>query len=204
VQIGEANARGMILMGATQVFAERGVRAASVDDLLTASGISRRTFYRLYASKEDVVVALYRIGTEGLLESCRLAIAKARDPIRQLEGCVDAHLQNARERGRLVFVLGGEAQRHESALHPRRMEVHEALVTMLAHGVEDGTSVDPLLFRALVLALEGVTRLVVEEGGEGRNVTDAAIERARRVMYRVATATLTGQGPGVAPIPMRG
>lgn len=203
VQIGEATARAMVLMGAASVFAKLGVRAASVNDVLEASGISRRTFYRLYTSKEDVAVALYRLGTEKLLATCRTAIANARDPIRQLEGCIDAHLQNARELGRLVFVLGGEASRQESALHAPRMETHQALVTMLAQGVEHGERVDPLLFRALVLALEGVTRMVLEEGDEGRQVSDSAIERARRVMYRLATATLMGDGINVAPMPMR-
>lgn len=203
VQIGETTARAMVLMGAATVFAKRGLRAASVNDLLTASGISRRTFYRLYSNKEDVAVALYRIGTERLLATCRAAIARTNDPIRQLEGCIDAHLQNARELGRLVFVLGGEASRQESALHAPRMETHNALVTMLTQGVENGEQVDPLLFRALVLALEGVTRMVLEEGDEGRLVSDMAIERARRVMYRIASATLMGQGPSVAPMPTR-
>ena len=203
VQLGETTARAMVLMGAAGVFATRGVRAASVNDLLAASGISRRTFYRLYTSKEDVALALYQLGTERLLAMCRAAIARTRDPIRQLEGCIDAHLQNARTVGRLVFVLGGEASRQESALHAPRMETHDALVAMLMQGVEDGGRIDPLLFRALVLALEGVTRMVLEEGDEGRQVSDAAIERARRVMYRIASATLMGHGPSVAPMPMR-
>lgn len=201
VQIGEANVRVMILAGATRVFAELGARGASVQDVLAASGVSRRTFYRVYQSKEDILVALYRIGTDGLLEACRAAMARESDPLRQLQGCIDAHLGNARGLGRLVFVLGGEAQRQESALHARRMEVHRALVVMLQEGLGPSTRVDPLLLRALVLSLEGVTRIVLEEGDEGRDVTDESIERARAVMYRVATATLVGAGPGVTPLP---
>lgn len=203
VQIGEAAARAQILQGAAVVFADRGVRAASVEDLLAASGISRRTFYRLYQSKEDVVEALYHLGTQGLLDACRRAVSRETDPLRQLQGCIDAHLRNAHDIGRLVFVLGGEAQRLESSLHARRMQVHEILVTMLLEGTptRGGKRVDPLLLRALVLALEGVTRIVLEEGDEGRHVTDASIERARRVMSRLATATLVGEGPGVAPLP---
>jgi hypothetical protein len=50
VQIGEAQARGMVLQGGAMVFAEKGTRAASVEDILTAGRISRRTFYRLYTS----------------------------------------------------------------------------------------------------------------------------------------------------------
>ncbi|HVU00410.1 MAG TPA: TetR/AcrR family transcriptional regulator [Polyangiaceae bacterium] len=202
VQIGEASARALVLRGAALVFADRGLRAASVEDLLTASGISRRTFYRLYESKEDVADALYRLGTDGLVEACRAAVSRETDPLAQLRGCIDVHLKNARDLGRIVFVLGGEAQRLESSLHARRMEVHEVLVKMLHEGMPRAAKkVDPLLLRALVLALEGVTRLVLEEGDEGRKVTDESIERARRVMYRLASATLVGEGPGVTPLP---
>jgi AcrR family transcriptional regulator len=202
VQLGEASARALILRGAASVFAELGVRAASVDDLLAAAGVSRRTFYRLYQNKEDVAEALYRFGTEGLLSACRAAVSRETEPLRQLQGCIDAHLRNARDMGRLVFVLGGEGQRRESSLHPRRMEVHDLLVQMLHEGMpRTSKRIDPLLFRALVLALEGVTRIVLEEGDEGRQVTDASIERARRVMSRLASATLVGEGEGVAPLP---
>ena len=203
VQLGEESARALVLRGAAMLFAERGVRVASVEDLLAAAGISRRTFYRLYESKEDVAEALYRLGTENLLAACRLAVSAETDPIRQLQGCIDAHLKNARDMGRLVFVLGGEAQRLESSLHARRTEVHDVLVQMLHDGMPQrgGRRVDPLLLRALVLALEGVTRIVLEEGDEGRHVTEASIERARRVMSRLASATLVGEGPSVAPLP---
>lgn len=193
----------MILQGAARVFAQRGVRAATVEDILTAARVSRRTFYRLYEGKEDVMLALYMIGTQGLMDACRRVIEQEHDPLQQILRFIDAHLHNARELGRLVFVLGGEAQRHESSLHARRIEVHETLTALLLQGASAHyqVKIDPFLFRSVLLALEGVTRMVLEEGDEGRAVTDVSIERARRVMRRVATATLAGEGPGVAPLP---
>jgi AcrR family transcriptional regulator len=202
-QLGEDTARAMILQGAARVFAQRGVRLATVEDILTAARVSRRTFYRLYEGKEDVMLALYLIGTQGLLDVSRRVIEQERDPVQQIVRLIDAHLHNARELGRLVFVLGGEAQRRESSLHARRIEVHETLTTLLLDGTtaQYRTKIDPFLFRSVLLALEGVTRMVLEEGDEGRAVTDASIERARRVMRRVATAALAGEGAGVTPLP---
>lgn len=192
VQLGESSARAMILQGAAVVFSKHGVRAASVEDILKAAGVSRRTFYRFYKNKEDVLVALYQFGTNDLLVACRKAVAQETDPVLQLQQCVDAHLRNARTHGRLMFVLGGEAQRHESALHVRRMEVHAELVTLLEQGAKasERQPLDALLYRALVLALEGVTRIVLQEGHEGRDVTDAGIDRVRQVMLRIATSAL--------------
>lgn len=246
VQLGEATARAMILQGAARVFAQRGVRAASVEHILGAAKVSRRTFYRFYQSKEDVLVALYRTGTEGLLEACRVAAREERAPLRRLERCVDVHLLHARGLGRLIYVLGGEAQRSESALHARRRQVHEELAQLLsqgclsaqpsgsesgsessgqpraqtahskasnhltpsrarrtgnksqtsavsrpeAEGASDDGRVDAWIFRGLILALEGLTRLALEEGDEGRAVTNAALGRVKRAVMRMAEAAL--------------
>jgi AcrR family transcriptional regulator len=193
----------MVLQGAATVFADKGFRAASVEDILVAAKISRRTFYRLYKSKEEVASALYQIGTGRLLESCKSAIRQESDPMRQIERCIDAHLENAGVFGRLVYVLGGEAQSRESLLYELRMETHRALVSALVEGAS-ARQVDPLVFQAVIIALEGVVRVVLEAGDEGRRVTAPALDRVRRVMRRIVAATMVGSGPGVPPLPTAG
>ncbi len=197
IQLGEVAARGLILGAAAGVFSEVGARAASVEQILKRSQVSRRTFYRLYDSKEAVLAELYRIGTEGLVAAIRTGIGGVSDPLVRAERCIDAHLANARDLGRLVDVLGAEAQHHESLLYARRREVHDRIVAMLTEDVQ----VDPLVVRGLVLALEGVTRLMLEDCDDGRKVTPAALARTRKVMLRIATATIAGQGAGVTPLP---
>lgn len=205
VRIGEESVRARILLGAAKLIAREGVRPVSVEDILGAADVSRRTFYRLYDGKEAVLLALYRVGTDRLLDACRLAVTEEPDPVRQIERCIDAHLGTAREESRLVFVLGGEAQRRESLLHARRVEVHEAITALLASGSQlaTGKRIDPFVFRALVVALEGITRLVLEQGDEGRSVAASAFDRARRVMLRVASGALHGAGPTVTEMPTR-
>jgi AcrR family transcriptional regulator len=203
LQLGEFAARGMALQGAAIVFADKGFRAASVEDILVAANISRRTFYRLYKSKEEVASALYQIGTNRLLEGCKAAIREETEPLRQIERCIDAHLENAGAFGRLVYVLGGEAQARESLLYAQRMETHRALVSALVEGAS-ARRVDPLVFQALIIALEGVVRVVLETGDEGRRVSSAALDRARGVMKRIVAATLVGSGQGVPPLPTPG
>ncbi len=190
------------MFGATRVFVTKGFRAVSVEDLLEAGQVSRRTFYRFFKSKDDVALAMYTLGTSSLLDACRRAIAKDNDLIAQLERCIDIHLSNAQQMGRLVYVLGGEAQSLESPLYGRRIEVHDLLVDMFRTPESAGANVDPLLIRALVIALEQITRMVLED--EGRRVTPAAIGRARAVMMRIATGTVAGHGARVAPLPTVG
>lgn len=202
VQLGSDVARNMIMFGATRVFAVKGFRSVSVEDLLEAGQVSRRTFYRFFKSKEDVALAMYTLGTSSLLEQCRRALASESDLLTQLERCIDIHLSNARLMGRIIYVLGGEAQSLESPLHARRMEVHDSLVAMFAGTGHDAHKIDPLFIRTLVFAVEQVTRTVIEQGDEGRRVTPEGIARGRAVLMRIATAAIAGAGPRVAPLPV--
>lgn len=190
VQLGEDTARSRILQGAAQVFAERGARLASVENILLRSGISRRTFYRFYESKEDVMLALYKLGTEGLLTACRSAMTHRQGPMQRFEQCINAHLRNARAMPRLIFVLGGEAQHYESPLHARRREVHSQLVEFLLTA-ECASTHDELTVRTLILALEGVVRFMLENGDEGRTVSAKSLADTKRVMMRLCSVALT-------------
>lgn len=201
VQLGHDVARQQILIGAGRIFALHGFRDPSVDDLLAAAAVSRRTFYRFFTSKEDVAVALYDLGTTLLVESCVRAAHREPDPVKQLEHYIEFHLVSARTMGRLVYVLGGEAQRPESKLHPRRLWVHDQLVDALRLATPSNATVDPLVFRTLILTFEAATRTMIEACDHGRGVTLDAIARARAVMMRIGSATMAGHGDGVTPIP---
>jgi AcrR family transcriptional regulator len=201
VQLGEPVVRGMVMMAAAKVFAQQGYRAVSVEDLLAAANVSRRTFYRAFDGKDDVALALYRFGTDGLVDACRRALAEDADLLSRVLRCIDLHLKNAATVGRLVYVLGGEASSQDSPLFPVRMAVHERLVEMLLAADRD-RKVDPLFVRTLVLALEAMVRSVLLEGDEGRKVTEAQIARARRVMTRIVTGAIAGKGAGVSEMPL--
>ena len=41
---------------AMELFLERGFEATTIDDIATAAGISRRSFFRYFGTKEDIVL----------------------------------------------------------------------------------------------------------------------------------------------------
>src|SRR5207247_3413148 len=64
---------------AADLFVEKGYDETTIDDLAAAAGMSKRTFFRYFASKEELVVGKYEILGEQLAED--LAARPAGEPI---------------------------------------------------------------------------------------------------------------------------
>jgi AcrR family transcriptional regulator len=202
--LGTFFAKNAILGGAAAVFGRMGAADATVEHILEASQISRRTFYRFFDSKEDVLDALHEVACDLFLQSIRAAIEGAQDvtPVERLGRCVDVYLEFGQRQGAVMRVLAGEAMREGSRLAPRRRRVFDALVEMMDGAVQSTQKrrVDPLVFRALLAALEGTTRTLLEQGP----IDAEEVARAKRAMMRILGATLAGPDDvdAVPPLPL--
>src|SRR5688572_24552283 len=123
-------ARNKIIAGAARTFSQKSLAEASVEDILRASDVSRRTFYKIFAGKEEVLDALHEQATALFLEAFRDALARSGKLEARLERCIDTCLQFGQGVGPLLLVLQGEAQRHDSRLAPRRRALIDALVKL--------------------------------------------------------------------------
>lgn len=65
----KARARTDIASAALALFAERGFQAVTIDDIVNAAGVSRRTFFRYFDAKEDALLADYPMLASRLRES---------------------------------------------------------------------------------------------------------------------------------------
>lgn len=182
--------RGRIVFAALAVFARHGVEATRVEDLLLASGIARRTFYKYFRGKEDVLAALYEVVTRELLTAIGGGCADE-EPLaairRTLDGYLDLHVHNPR----ILRVLQEQAVRADSPLAPIRRRFRAELVEVLARAFAGATgrAVEPFVFLALVSALEGVSLELLAGRPAG-----ADIARARATMHGLLDALLAGAG----------
>lgn len=71
---------------ALQLFAERGFERTTVDDVAEAAGIGRRTFFRYFASKNDVVWGDF----DAALEHFRTELAKVSTDVPLMDGLREA------------------------------------------------------------------------------------------------------------------
>jgi AcrR family transcriptional regulator len=56
---------------AQDLFLQHGYEATTVDDIASAAGMSKRTFFRYFASKEDLVIGKYELFGERMADALR-------------------------------------------------------------------------------------------------------------------------------------
>ncbi len=78
---------------AARLFRERGYHAASARDIAGAVGMLPGSLYYHFASKEDLLVAVYEEGVRRISQAVTRAVAPQRDPWRRLEAACVAHLE---------------------------------------------------------------------------------------------------------------
>jgi AcrR family transcriptional regulator len=176
-----------ILHAAIEVFSKQGFDATRVEDILKAAGLARRTFYKHFGNKEEVLAAIYELATGELLGAIRGDPATGGDPLdavgRALDTYLDYHIANAR----LVRVLVEQAIRSDSPLHAYRKRFRRNLIELLDAAVRasSGEHNDPMLYAALLSALEGVSLDLLSSEADPSEVA-----RAKKVMHVLLERTL--------------
>jgi AcrR family transcriptional regulator len=93
---------------AARLFAERGYDATSVREIVEAAGVAKPTLYYHFQSKEGLAKALIAVPLGGLLERLKQIVETEGDPVRCLEGVLEAHFAFCRDdpdRMRFLYAL---------------------------------------------------------------------------------------------------
>ena len=141
------------------LFAARGYEAATVDDVAREAGVSRRTFFRYFSSKEDVVVGTSDALAEDVLAG--LAQRPRREPPlvaihRALRPVLVSRLDDADEARAIIRLL-----RESRTLRRAMLERHARMEERLAVLIAERTGADPAKDPTPAL-LAFVTRALVD------------------------------------------
>jgi AcrR family transcriptional regulator len=128
---------------ALRLFGERGFDSVTVDDIAAEADVSRRTFFRYFASKEDVLLA------DHFVQLARLREAMA---VRPPDETILTALRNAllsmtgdfEERKEMV-ILRGRIMRETPSLQARSLVHQRAWEGAMQEMVADRLGVDPVL-----------------------------------------------------------
>ncbi len=191
--------QGGVLAAGVLVFAKKGFTEARVEDILEAAKIARRTFYKYFSSKEDVLASIYELATTELLRAVRNAAEDDKDPLASVRHALDVYLDYHVENAALVRVLVEQAVRSDSPLAPHRRRFREDLIRIIDDGVHKKTKKrnDPMLYVAVLSALEGMSLEVLGAGSNvagGAPATPEKVARAKKVMHELLDLLIAERG----------
>ena len=177
-----------ILEASMAAFSANGVDGTRVEDLLVAAGLSRRTFYRYFRNKQDVLVAIYDLACDRLRDVVAMSLRIPGELPDQVRAGINGFFAFHHTAGPLMRVLHQEAMRSESPLAPRRKELHREVIGLLQEldlPAQDEPR-DPLVYQCVIWVLEDMSLYLLTE----TTLQEADIDRATRVLFTVCSSLL--------------
>ncbi len=154
--------RHRLLDGMANAVAANGYAATTIADIVRLAGVSRRTFYEHYATKQECFIALYEAASLHALKVLRNAIDPAHDWQTQLERAMNAYLGSIAQNPVLMRTLFIEILGlGEEGLAARR-RINEEIVAFMLKVVNAEQRETPLSPELAMAVVGGVNELVLQ------------------------------------------
>jgi AcrR family transcriptional regulator len=148
----EANGgrREHILSVASRVFAEKGYRATTLQEIADEVGVTRPSFYYHFKSKQEILAAIVDVAFERAEEAVEQATATGGSAIDQIRDFVRRYVEINTEHAEVPVLfqsLGELDEEAAEAARRRRRVIDHKLARLIDRGVQDGelTSSSPLI-----------------------------------------------------------
>jgi AcrR family transcriptional regulator len=195
-----ARTRRALEDAALRLFADRGFDGVTIEDIAAAADVSPRTFFRYFASKDDVI----RLDPERLrLVVDGLAARPAGEaPLRALREAFDA-LGRAYELDRERVLLRNRAMRATPSLLGRALEIERAWQDGIARALarRDGARTPTRRHRTIAAAAMAMIRVSVERWltSGGRSNLPALIAEQFSLLENVLSEPAARRSPQTRP-----
>ncbi|MFI7122746.1 TetR/AcrR family transcriptional regulator [Amycolatopsis sp. NPDC049868] len=143
---------------AVRLVAERGLDQVTVEDISAAAGVSPRTFFNYFASKEDAVVIAYADSAERTQRTIDKFLATPKE-VSTPRAFVDALKEDFAQvdENREEWLGRMKAIQENATLHSRAVAMHHDTIAPLIEAIARRTGVDPKaeLYPTLLLSTLG-------------------------------------------------
>lgn len=193
----------MLMDAAVRILARSGLHEMFVVDVLAEAGLSTRSFYRHFESKNDLLRALVLRETESVAQSLERAIDRAAGPAAAvdawLDGLLDAIFEPKRAARAALFMT--PAVRTAYPMADRMVDTHWTLSRPLAEVLRAGheagflVSPNPEADAVSMFALVGITAYVPHANLRNRAAVRAQVVRFSWPTLGLSADTAATQGP---------
>jgi AcrR family transcriptional regulator len=184
--------RARLLEGMAHSVAARAYADTTVADIVREAGVSKRSFYECFASKDECLIALYVAASHGALKVLKESIDPGRDWKTQVEHALGAYLACLASNPallRTLFIeilgLGSEGLRVR-----RRMNQELAdFVVQVVHAGHEHTPQEAARHTTMAMAVVGgINELVLQAIESGRTADLAELTQPCSALVRAVLA----------------
>lgn len=177
--------RTNIQLAAIPVFTRKGGAETTVNDLLEAARVSRRTFYKYFAGKLEVLESIYHSAVQLLLARFGGLRSEAGSDEDWLRAMVSLFFDYHLAVGPIIRMMQEEALHAGSPLAAHRQRAHLKIIELWAERLgAQGAAHDVLTYRVLIWAMEAASLELL-------NASDPLeLPRVKRVLGDLLVGTL--------------
>jgi AcrR family transcriptional regulator len=152
--------RRRLLTAAGVAFDEQGYERTRVADIVAAAGMSSRSFYEFFDSKEDLIASVVSVAGKAVVARLREILSETRDPVERIDRGLQLFLDLFSHLPVDLESLGGAAGREVRAA--RRDYLREATQLVLGELIEGhkqgmiARKPDPVLVELVLTGVEGM------------------------------------------------
>jgi AcrR family transcriptional regulator len=184
--------RRQLFTVALELFAQRGFRATTMDDIAEAAGVTKPLLYQHFSSKRALYLELVDSIAQELLAAVRDAVLQADGPRQQVELGFAAYFRLVVRNEAAFRLLYGrdhaDDQELGRALRAVEDAIAEAIDPLIAAGLEDDHR--RLLAYGIVGMAEGASRRFIAQRPHNGAAADEEAQRLARRMADLAWAGL--------------
>src|SRR5690606_6734578 len=136
--------------------------------------VSRRTFYKYFKNKVDVLESIYEIAAGLLMTRFKAAKKESATLSDFVVSCVELFFDYHANLGPLIRMMTEEALRAESPLAPHRIELQEQMVKLFddRYFEEEGVRLDPKVYYSLIWMMESASINILTNTAATKDVVD--------------------------------
>ncbi|MCG8533874.1 MAG: TetR/AcrR family transcriptional regulator [Pseudomonadales bacterium] len=192
-------AKSDVLFNSIGVFTSKGIEDTTVQDLLDAANISRRTFYKYFKNKVDVLESIYQVAAEILLMRFKAANNQAQSIREFMVQCVELYFDYHTHLGPLVRMMTEEARRADSPLASHRETLLKHIVDLFEEKYFEfeGVHLDPKVYYSLIWMMESATMNILSN----MPTDQAVVEEFKAVMCAISARVVATDPAQWAELP---
>jgi len=183
--------RQQLFAVALELFAQRGYRATTMDDIAERAGVTKPLLYQHFSSKRALYLELVDSIAQNLLTAIRQAVLRAEGPRQQVELGFAAYFKLVVNNEAEFRLLYGRDHADDQELGRALRTVEDAIAEAIDPLIDAG--LDPDHRRLVAYGIVGMAEGASRHFMTNRPVTDAeADEEAQRLAGRVADLAWAG------------